>query len=751
MPHSPSYLGSKRQPRGLSYASSLSQAGAVDLGRSRTTDSSGGRKVKTRTTSLLCLIGLASIIGLRAEKPKLDTILYGASYYHEYMPYERLERDIELMKQADITLIRLGESTWSSWEPEPGRFEFAWMERILDKLDEAGIRVILGTATYSIPPWLFKLHPEILVSHLGDAPPSHAEGYSTYAGTSPPGLYGVRQNMDLTHPAYLFYAERLIRKQVSHFAKHPAIIGFQVDNETHPSGYPAPNTRKLFAKYLKDKFRTTDTLNQIWGLTYWGQLIGDWTELPPIDGILNPGFKLEWERFQRKTVTDFLAWQVDIVREYRRPDQFVLHNFVGGARTDVDQFEIARYLDVAATNPYHRVQDELDGHGIAFSGDVNRSLKNTNYLVTETNAQGIGWDSRGQQPPYDGQLRLNVYSHVSSGANLVAYWHWHSLHYGQETYWKGVLSHDLEPNRAYREVARIAKELKQYGPKLVDLEINNDVAILYSIDSYHGLRFMRFSDRVNYMTILGQMHRALYDMNVGVDFVFSQTEDFSKYKVILVPPLYVADDALLNRLSKFVENGGHILMSFKSGFTNEYNTVRWTKAPGPLREAAGFYYQEFSSLTQQLPLKGDPFGVGEDNQVSVWAEFLIPETAEVVASYDHPFFGQFPAITRNQFGKGTLTYQGTYLSNPLQKAVLKDLLKSASLTGPDQDLPPAVRVKHATSNDGKTVHFYLNYSSESQTVTYSNSSGSDLLSGQAVAQGSNVTIAPWDLLIIFEN
>ncbi len=700
--------------------------------------------------SSLFLVILLTVIAPAETRQRFDTILYGASYYHEYMPYDRLDQDVELMKQAGITVVRLGESTWSSWEPEPGQFKFEWMERILDRLHEAGIKVILGTATYSIPPWLYRLHPEILVFRLTEAPPTNRDGYSTYPGRTTPGAYGPRQNMDITHPAYRYYAERLIRQVIAHFKDHPAVIGYQIDNETHPPGFPTENTQKLFADYLQEKFHTVDRLNQIWGLTYWGQLIGNWRELPPIDGILNPGFKLEWERFQRKTVTDFLAWQAAIVREYARPDQFITHNFIGGVRTDIDQPAIARFLDISAVNPYHRVQDELDGEAIALSGDLNRSLKQANYLVTETNAQGIGWDSRGQQPPYDGQLRLSFYSHVSSGANLVAYWHWHSLHYGQETYWKGILSHDLEPNRAYREVSRIAQELKTQGPRLANLRIKNRVAILSSVDSFQGLRFMRFSDRVNYMTVLSQLHRALYQLNAGCDFVFPKTENLSRYRVILVPPLYVADDALLERLSDYVEGGGHLLMCFKSGFTNEFSTVRWERAPGPLRKAAGFSYQEFSSLTKPLPLAGDPFRAGDENRASVWAEFLLPETADVLARYDHVFFGQFPAITRNRFGKGSLTYEGTCLTDLLQKKLVKDVLELASLTGPDQDLPAPVRVKHAISSDGRPVHFYLNYSGDRQRFSYSYQDGSESLSGGKVNRGQELSVGPWDLAIVIE-
>ena len=235
----------------------------------------------------------------------------------------------------------------------------------------------------------------------------------------------------------------------------------------------------------------------------------------------------------------------------------------------------------------------MDGASEALAGDYFRSLKHKNYLVTETNAETTGWDSAGQYPPYDGQLRLDVYTHISSGANMVEYWHWHSIHAGQETYWKGVLSHDLEPNRAYAEVSRTAHELQKIGPELVNMQIRNDVAILYSPDSNNALSFMPYThDRSGgYSAQVQQLHTALYRANVGADFVFPSTMDFSKYKLLIVPSLYVADDALLKRVADYVHNGGHVLMTFKSGFTNENSAVRWEKAPGPLRDAAGFTYE----------------------------------------------------------------------------------------------------------------------------------------------------------------
>jgi beta-galactosidase len=164
------------------------------------------------------------------------------------------------------------------------------------------------------------------------------------------------------------------------------------------------------------------------------------------------------------------------------------------------------------------------------------------------------------------------------------------------------------------------------------------------------------------------MYRALYKLNVGIDVIFPDSTSISDYKVIVVPPLYVASDEVLSRLADYVHAGGHVVMAFKSGFCNEDSTVRWSMAPGPLRKAAGFRYQEFSNLREPLALKGDPFHAGADNRVSDWAEMLILEGAQPLAYYEHPFFGKYPAITRNQFGSGTLTYQGTVLSEKLQKA-----------------------------------------------------------------------------------
>jgi beta-galactosidase len=291
--------------------------------------------------------------------------------------------------------------------------------------------------------------------------------------------------------------------------------------------------------------------------------------------------------------------------------------------------------------------------------------------------------------------------------------------------------------------------LQKIGPQLVNMKIRNDAAILYSPDSNNGLSFMPYTHDATggYGASVQQLHEALYKANIGTDFVFPSTTDFSPYKLLIVPSLYVADDALLKRISDYVHNGGHVLMTFKSGFTNENSAVRWEKAPGPLRDAAGFTYQEFSNLEKPLALRGDPFHVGEENRVSQWAEFLQPTTAKPLATYDHPFYGRWPAITENQFGKGTLIYEGTALSDGLQQAVMQHALEVSGIPFDPKVFHSAVRIKRGVNTQWKTVIYLLNYSSQAESVKYTGPTAHDVLTGKPVSTGQTLAIQPWDLVI----
>ncbi len=668
---------------------------------------------------------------------KFDKILYGAAYYYEYMPYERLDKDVKMMQNCGINVVRIAESTWAVWEPQDGKFDFSKLDRVLNAMDKAGIKVIVGTPTYAMPNWLAKEHPEVLA-------------------TTPYGKnkYGARQNMDIANPTFRFYAERIIRKMMEHVKDHPSVIGFQADNETKHYNTASDSVNKLFVNYLKSKFKTTDSLNKAFGLNYWSNTVNNWNDFPPMDGNINASLGAEFSKFQRKLVTDYLAWQVHLINEYKRPDQFVTQNFdlewrgySYGIQPDVDHLAAAAVFDIAGIDIYHPTADRLTGIEISFGGDVARSMKQSNYLVMETQAQSLAGT---QELPYPGQLRLQAFSHLASGANMVEYWHWHSIHNSVETYWKGILSHDMEPNPTYYEVKQTSGELEKIGSHLINLKKNNKVAILFSNESLTSLNWFPISNKLNYDDVLRQMYDALYNNNVGCDFVSPTSKNIEQYSLLIIPPLYTASDSLLERLNKYVENGGHIVYAFKSGFTNENTQVRVSRMPGLLRKAAGFSYQQFTNI-DKIALKNDPFKMGTtDNYVCEWAELLVPETCKVLAYYDHPYWGKYAAITQNNYGKGSVVYLGALPSKPMLQKILADEVKYSILETPDQQLAFPLIAKNGTNQFNKQVHYYFNYSGESKSLVYKRSRAVDLLSAKEVNTGEQITLSPWNFIVLEE-
>lgn len=674
----------------------------------------------------------------------MKELLFGAAYYDEYMPYDRLQQDVAMMKKAGINTVRIAESTWSTCEPQEGVFDFSHVERVMDAMEEAGINVIIGTPTYAIPTWMVKSHPDVMAETVNGR-----------------GIYGARQIMDITHPVYRFYAERVIRKLMECTAYRKCVIGFQVDNETKYYGTAGKNVQEKFVKYLRRKFNNDlDAMNHEFGLDYWSNRINAWEDFPDVRGTINGSLGAEFEKFQRTLVDEFLSWQADIVNEYRREDQFITHNFdfewrgySYGVQPDVNHYHAAKALTIAGTDIYHPTQDDLTGAEIAFGGDMTRSLKRDNYLVLETEAQGYpGWT------PYKGQLRLQGYSHLASGSNSVMYWHWHSIHNSFETYWKGLLSHDMQENAPYREACIMGKEFSEIGSHLVNLKKKNDVAILISNEALTALKWFGIEataagdNGIGYNDVVRWLYDALFKMNIECDFVWPESDNLDQYKAIFVPALYAAPEELLEKLKQYTANGGTLVATFKTAFANENVKVSHEMQPHILSNCFGISYQQFTfpkntGLSGSI-INGTAKGADEKAEAKIFMELLMPQEAEVLASYDHYNWKEYAAITKNHYGKGIAIYIGCMTDDNTLKAVLTDALNSAEVEIPEYSWP--VIVRKGTNDLGKYVRYILNYSAEEQNVVYHGADGTELFSEESVQDGENITVLPWNLKIVEE-
>ena len=680
---------------------------------------------------------------------KTDKLLFGAAYYDEYLPEDRMETDMEMMKRAGMNVIRIAESTWSTWEPQDGVFDFAHLHRMLTCSKKHGIQVIVGTPTYAVPTWLVRKYPDILTE--------------THEGQE---RYGRRQNMDIAHPMYLKHAERIIRRLMEEVQTYDHVTGFQLDNETKSYDTCSAYAQKRFITYIRELFHDDlDLLNRAWGLDYWSNRINSWEDFPDVRGTINASLGAAYQKFQRKLVTDFLAWQKKIVASYARPDQFITHNFdydwIGhsyGLQPEVDQWEAAKALTMSGCDIYHPSAQDLTGKEIAFGGAIARSLKKDNYLVLETQAQGNhGWLS------YPGQLRMQAFSHLANGACAVEYWHWHSIHNAIESYWKGVLSHNLKENATYREACRIGADFKEYGAHLVNLKKRCFVGILLDNASLDGLRWFSIPDGPSYNDIFRRVFDVLYEMNVECDILSpNDTDLFSQYKLIITPALYSVSDTLVDALKHYVEAGGVLLSTFKTAVADRMLKIYHDDLPHGLTEVFGMTYDQFTDGIN-VGLKKEPGRVmtnpvnsqsdgGNACCVHHWMELLIPDKAEILAYYAHPQWGDCAAITGNRFGQGYASYLGCYTDPDVLKKLLTFLCGKAGI--PQESAAYPVVVKRGENDLQKEIIYYFNYSEETGQATYHGPDARVLLGkkdgGQIVKDGGLLTLSCWDFMILEE-
>jgi beta-galactosidase len=691
-------------------------------------------------------------------------VLFGAAYYHEYQPYERLQTDMDLMAAAGFTVIRVGESVWSTWEPEEGVFDLDWLEPVLDAAHQRGISAVVGTPTYAVPPWLRRRYPETAAERA----------------TGAPIPYGHRQNADITHPTFLRLAERVVRNIVGRYAGHPAVIGWQVDNEP---GMEILHNQAVFERFvaqLRDVHGDVATVNERWGLTYWSHRISSWDELWGPHGNTTPAYDAAWRRFQADLTTEFIAWQVSVVRDLARDDQFVT-TCLALNRPAQDPSDVAAVVDVTAANLYYPMQDALtfpaepsraqagrpswiESSGtwsIYLQADRSRGLRDEAFLVTETNASSIG-ESHVNYPAFDGQWRQAAWALVARGSRMVEYWHWHTLHFGNETYWGGVLGHSLEPGRCYNELARVGRELKTAGAALEGLRPDAPVAVLVDVATGWAFEFQpptMSDDGVTpephpYERMLGAWYEGLFRAGLQTDIVTTAILERSadqlvrRWPVLVVPSLYLVDDEPLAALAAYAEAGGHLVVGPRTGYAHADGRLRHEVMPGRLRDGVGASYLEFSNITGSIALKDE--GLAGPGSATRWADGLRPEGAQVLASYDHPHFSRWAAVTTNQIGRGRVTYVGTIPDRSLASTIATWIGRTSLPPDPWAPRPESVTVTGATTAAGKHVTFLSNWSWQSARVNPP-IPVRDLLADIDLDPAQPVMLGPWDVRVLAES
>ena len=664
---------------------------------------------------------------------------YGADYYPEYWPEERWETDAQMMQAAGINVVRLAEFAWAKMEAKPGIYTFDWLDRAVALLGKYGIQSVLGTPTASPPPWLMYSDESMYRTN------ERGERLT----------YGNRRQYCPTHEGYRQASDNICAALAEHYADNPNVIGFQTDNEFGDNCF-CPVCRKGFQDWLKDKYGTLAAVNAAWGTDFWGHTYQQWEEIPSavhrtVDwGTTsghNPGLELDWKRFMSDTYVDFQQRQIDILRA-KAPKKMITHNLMGFSYPKINAFDLTESLDFTSWDNYIRGfwnESGVVDHSIyALGNDTMRGTKKDTYWVMEQQSGPTGW-SVIAEAPRPGELRAWAYQSIAHGADGIVYFRWRTCRTGLEEYWHGILDHHGEPTRRYRELAGMGQELKRIGDEIKGSMPKADVAMMLSYDTRFGFQTQPNNTNFSYPEHFNDIYRAFWQENIPVDIVSEKETDLSQYKLVILPAFYVLSEKTKALVEAYVQNGGNVLITARSGVKGMANEVVNLRLPGLLRELCGVRVEEYDSMKADMH-NTVKFAVnGKSVEVKLWAEWLETEGAHVLAKYEDDYLTEQAAVTVNDFGDGKAIYCGVWGNTEFFSTLNEWLLPVAGVSGMNAPAGVEITQRH---KDGVTYTFIINFN-PTDTPVMIQTPAVDLLTEKTVK--GEVVMAPQAVLILKES
>ncbi len=630
-------------------------------------------------------------------------IHFGASYYPEHWPAERWPIDADLMQAAGFNTVRMAEFAWSTLEPEAGHFEFEWLDRAIELLAVRGIQSVLGTPTAAPPAWLITQYPDILpIDHTGRRV-----------------QFGNRCHYCVTSPDLAVAARRVAEAMGRHFGAHPNVIGWQIDNEYNRVCY-CDRCQRRFQAYLADRFGSINALNQRWSTAYWSQTYSDWSQIPLPNNWLelsprlhNPSLMLEYKRFITDCYRQFQQNQINAFRPHLAPDKWISHNCMGWY-DGYDHYAIAQDLDRVTWDWY-----VPDGHhDYPTSGaahDLTRGLKRQNFWLMETQPGHTCFGDINNALD-KGEARAMAWHALAHGADALLYWQWRSAYGGQEQYFGTLIDQSGQPRPFYEEAQQLGRELAAASPLLTDTTPQAKVALLNSYDSRWSIQEQRHHHGFDYVTHLLHYYRPLAAQNMAIDII-SADAALQGYKLIIAPALISLNRQCVAHLKEFVAQGGHLVLTIRTGQKDADNALLPMRQPGALIELTGVEVEEYYALPEPVPVAGKWLC----GTTHIWAErlkVLEPDRAEVLARYEaaNGWLDERPAITVSTYGRGRVYLVGAYLDEAAQQTLLQHIVAAVNIV-PALETPRGVEAGCRIGPDGHRVYLLINHERQAQHVT----------------------------------
>lgn len=661
--------------------------------------------------------------------PQFAHFLHGGDYNPEQWKEtpEILDEDMRLMKLSHCNAMTVGIFSWVSLEPSEGKFTFDWLDKIMDKLAQNNAYAILATPSGARPAWMSQKYPEVL-----RVSPNRIRN-----------LHGERHNHCYSSTVYRQKTRLINQKLAERYKNHPALLIWHVSNEYNGECY-CDLCMEAFREWLKNKYdNNLDKLNHEWWAGFWGHTYTSWSQIeaPAPHGELSlHGLVLDWRRFVAHQTLDFFKSEITPLKEIT-PDIPVTTNFMG-TYPFLNYWKLASSVDVISWDsypPWHG--DEPDWKVACKTGfvhDINRSLKDGKpFMLMESTPSLVNWGivNKLKRP---GMHLLSSIQAVAHGADTIQYFQWRKSRGSSEKFHGAVVDHcGHEFTRVFRDVTEVGQVLEKLD-EIIGTTVRPEVAIIYdwenrwSIDELQGLR----KDKKDYEYTCQKHYETFWKNGIPMD-VIEMDSDFSTYKLLIAPMLYMIKPGVSERIENFVKEGGTFVATYWSGIVNENDLCFLGGFPGPLRKLLGVWSEEIDSLFDQdvnyiIPTGDNTLKLKEQYETRIYCDLIHAETAKVLANYNSDFYAGRPALTVNKYEKGKAYYiafrnDADFLTD-FYNSLISDLNIRKVL---DVNLPEGVTIQLRTDGEKEFV-FILNFTNQKQKIEIGKMVLIDLLMAEKV-------------------
>ncbi|MDR3593721.1 beta-galactosidase [Clostridium sp.] len=673
---------------------------------------------------------------------KLPFILYGGDYNPDQWPQEIIKKDMDLLKLANINIVTLPVFSWALLQPNEDTYNFEWLDNILKLLKENNIHVCLATSTAAQPAWMSRKYPEMLPVDFYGRKLKH----------------GGRVKFCPNSTKYRELSVKLATKLAERYKNYSNLALWHVANEYDNYCY-CDHCQEEFRKWLKNRYKTIDNLNQAWNMNFWGHTVYSWDEIVAPSALNEmwdgpgktcttfQGMALDYNRFMSDSILGCYIGEYNAIKEIT-PDIKITTNLMGAFKP-LDYFKWAEYMDVISWDNYPSYTDSPSV--VAMSHDLMRSLKSGDpFMLIEQSPSQANWQ------PYNsvkrpGEMKLQSYQALAHGADTVMFFQMRQSIGACEKYHAAVISHaGSENTRTFKECADLGKELCSLGDSIIDSKYDSRVGIIFDWDNWWAIEFSSGpSIELKYLPQIQKYYTGFHQKNIPVDFV-KPNDDFSKYDIIVAPVLYMLKDNVADNIREFVSNGGTFITTFFSGYVDENDKVKLGGYPSELRNLLGLWVEELDALplgmNNSIQMNNSLENFASEYKCNMLFDIINTEGATVLGTYGSDFYKNRPAFTCNKFGNGEAYY---IASNPETKFIddFVNYLDSKHSLSLGFENKPGVEITKRIK-DNKNIYFILNHNDEQISLDLKNKKFTNLLNKENTI--NNLILGSKEVAIIEE-